>query len=99
MAKTDKILNPTERDTLLLHGFFTALCVLTLMAPIGIQIGVKLFFLVIVYNLSLPLLGMLKKHRDLVDLWLFTFILSSFQIWPDYFLSSKLGILFFPKDC
>jgi hypothetical protein len=98
MGKIDNILNPVERDTLILHILFTVLCALTLLAPIGATIGVRLFFLVIIYNLSLPILGVLKKHRDLTDLWLFAFILSIFQIWPDYFLSSRLEILFFPED-
>lgn len=98
MIKRDDILHPVERNTLILHILFAALCALTLIAPIETKVGVRLFFLVLIYNLSLPILGMLKKYRDLVDLWLFAFILSIFQIWPDYFLSSRLEILFFPED-
>ncbi|MFX1537585.1 MAG: DUF6989 domain-containing protein, partial [Promethearchaeota archaeon] len=33
-----------------------------------------------------------------VDLWFFVFILSIFQIWPDWFLSAQLDILVFPDD-
>ena len=98
MTRTDNILKPAERDILILHILFIVLCVLTLIAPIGAKTGVRLFFLVFVYNVSLPLLGLLKKHNNVVNLWLFAFVLSIFQIWPDYFLSSQLGILVFPED-
>lgn len=33
-----------------------------------------------------------------MNIWIFVFLLSLFQIWPDWFLSYELGILVFPED-
>jgi len=96
--KKNKNLITSERDVLILHAVFAALCILILVSPMDAKMGVRLFFLVMIYNISLPVFGRLRNHNNIVHLWLFAFILSIFQIWPDYFLSKQLGILVFPDD-
>jgi hypothetical protein len=45
-----------------------------------------------------PIVFLLQRHQEIFNIWLFSFILSLFQIWPDWFLSSELNILVFPED-
>lgn len=92
------IFTAREKDVLYLHLIFTMVCVLVLMAPIGMPPGVRMLVLVILYNLALPLAGLLRHYDDWVELWLFSFVLSLFQIFPDWFLSAQLDILVFPED-
>jgi len=69
-----------------------------LIIPIPIAIGIKLFILVAGYNLLIPLVGLFRKYYEWVKLWVFVFLISLFQIWPDWFLSAQLNILGFPED-
>jgi len=69
-----------------------------LIIPIPIAIGIKLFILVAGYNLLIPLVGLFRKYSEWVKLWVFVFLISLFQIWPDWFLSAQLNILVFPED-
>lgn len=87
-----------ERDLIYFHLFFIILCVTILIIPISNSIGVKLFILVAIYNLILPILTKIRKYNDLLRLWVLVFIISLFQIWPDWFLSAQLNILIFPED-
>lgn len=87
-----------EKDVILFHLFFLILCIIILIIPISNYIGVKLFILVIIYNLILPILTKIRKYNDLFRLWLLVFLISLFQIWPDWFLSAQLNILIFPED-
>jgi len=92
-----KLLTKMEKDAFLIHIIFTIICAIILSIP-GLQVGVKLFILVIIYNIIVPLVGILRKYPVWLNIWLFSFILSMFQIWPDWFLSAQLEILVFPKD-
>ena len=60
--------------------------------------GIKLFILVLSYNLLIPLVGLFRKNSDWIKLWIFVFLISLFQIFPDWFLSAQLNILVFPED-
>jgi hypothetical protein len=60
--------------------------------------GIKLFILVISYNVLISLLGFFRKYNDWVRLWIFVLFISLFQIFPDWFLSAQLGVLVFPED-
>ena len=91
-------LTEIERDALLVHLLFVLVCGIILLIPANIAIGIKLFILVIIYNLLVPLFGLIRKHTEWVKLWLFVFILSMLQIWPDWFLSAQLEVLVFPDD-
>ncbi|NVM45317.1 MAG: hypothetical protein HWN79_10400 [Candidatus Lokiarchaeota archaeon] len=97
MEKTDNT-PKTTRDFIIIHLIFTVLCVVVLMIPISIAIGIKLFILVLSYNLLILIIGLIRKYREWVKLWIFVFLISLFQIFPDWFLSAQLNILVFPED-
>jgi len=52
----------TTRDFILVHFIFTVLCFAVLIIPIPIAIGIKLFILVIGYNLLISLVGLFRKN-------------------------------------
>ena len=91
------LLTEMERDAVIVHILFSIICGIVLFIP-GIPIGIKLFILVIVYNIIIPLVGIWRKYTDWLNIWLFSFILSMLQIWPDWFLSAQLEVLVFPED-
>ena len=92
-----ELLTEMERDFVIVHLIFSIICGLVLYLP-GIPIGIKLFILVIIYNIMVPLVGIWRKYSDWLNIWLFSFILGMLQIWPDWFLSAQLNILVFPED-
>lgn len=85
-------------DFLLIHLAFVIICIIVLLIPVPNYMGIKLFILVVIYNIILPVCGYLRGHSEWLNIWLFVFLLSLFQIWPDWFLSAELGILAFPED-
>ena len=89
---------PCIRDLIVVHIIFAIVCVITLIFPIDLAVGVRLLSLVIFYNLLLPIYGHYRGHREWLDIWLFVLPLSIFQILPDWFLSAQLGALVFPVD-
>jgi len=93
-ANTEKL----TRDFIIVHLIFIGLCLVVLLIPIPIAIGIKLFILVASYNLLILLVGLFRKYSEWVKLWVFVFLISLFQIWPDWFLSAQLNILVFPDD-
>ena len=86
------------RDFIIVHFIFVVLCFAILIIPIPFAMGIKLFILVASYNLLILLVGLFKKYREWVKLWVFVFFVSLFQIWPDWFLSAQLNVLVFPED-
>jgi len=92
-----ELLTEMERDFVIVHLIFSIICGIVLSIP-GMPIGIKLFILVIVYNIIIPLVGLWRKYTDWLNIWLFAFILSMLQIWPDWFLSAQLEVLVFPED-
>jgi len=88
----------STRDFIIIHLIFIGLCFAVLIIPIPIAIGIKLFILIVSYNLLIPLVGLFRKYSEWVKLWVFVFLISLFQIWPDWFLSAQLNILVFPED-
>jgi hypothetical protein len=91
-------LEPTERDALLIHLFFIVLCAIVLLIPIPLLIGPRLFILVMIYNIMIPLTGWWRKHTEWLNLWPFAFLLSLLMLFPDWFLADPLGILVFVDD-
>ncbi len=91
-------LQDNEKDALIIHAVFAAFCVFMLIVPVHPKIGVRLLALVILYNLIMPLWGLIRRDRSLIQLWLFALILSLLQVFPDWFLSHQLGVLVFPDD-
>jgi len=92
-----ELLTEMERDFAIVHLIFSIICAIVLFLS-GIPIGIKLFILVIIYNIMVPLVGIWRKYPDWLNIWLFSFILGMLQIWPDWFLSAQLNVLVFPED-
>lgn len=91
-------LESTERDALLIHLFFMVLCAIVLLIPIPLLIGLRLFILVMLYNIMIPITGWWRKHTEWLNLWFFAFLLSVLMLFPDWFLVDPLGILVFVDD-
>jgi hypothetical protein len=91
-------LSTTEKDALIIHGLFALLCFIILILPVEIGAGVKLFVLVAVYNIVMAGYGLLKKDKEWFDIWLFCFILSIFQVFPDWIIADILKAIVFPED-
>lgn len=98
MALLINRLHPIEKQALILHLIFAGICLLVLFLPINLAVGLKMLFLVVLYNIVMPVWGALQKHAGWVNLWLFALILSLFQVFPDWFLAAELDILVFPED-
>lgn len=92
-----KLLTDMERDFIIAHILFSIICGIVLFLP-GILIGIKLFILVIIYNITIPIFGIWRKYTEWMNIWLFSFILSILQLFPDWFLSAQLNVLVFPED-
>jgi len=86
-----------EKDAIIFHIIFGFLSVIILLIPL-IQIGWKLFILVIIYNLGSLLFSSIRGYKVWRDIWFFSFLISIFQVFPDWFLSAELNILVFPED-
>ncbi|TFF84313.1 MAG: hypothetical protein EU552_01085 [Promethearchaeota archaeon] len=89
---------PIEKDFLYSHLLFIALCILVLIIPFPNLIGVKLFILVLSYNLLILVVGVIRNHTNWLKLYYFVLFISIFQIFPDWYLSAQLDILVFPED-
>ena len=87
-----------ERDAIFVHIFFVSICLIVLLFPIKLPIGIKLFTLVIIYNTIIPIVGIWRNYIEWIKIWLFSLILSVFQIFPDWILSAQLNVLVFPED-
>ncbi|MCP4761853.1 MAG: hypothetical protein GY870_08725 [archaeon] len=90
-------LEKEEKEFLLIHLLFAVICVPVLLIPI-IAMGIKLFILVTIYNLMIPIFSYLRGYKEWIHLWLFVFILSILFIWPDWFLADQLNTIAFPAD-
>ena len=88
----------TEKDALIIHGLFALLCIVILILPVVIGAGVKLFILVVVYNIVIAGYGLLKKDKEWFGIWLFCLILSIFQVFPDWIIADILKAIVFPED-
>ena len=85
-------------DFFIIHSAFVLICIIVLIIPLAGYMGIKLLILVVIYNVMVPVYGYFRKYSEWISIWLFAFLLSLFQIWPDWFLSAELGILVFPDD-
>jgi len=92
-----ELLTEMERYFIIIHLVFSIICGIVLFLP-GIPIGIKLFILVIIYNTIIPLVGVWRKYTEWINIWVFSFILSMLQLFPDWFLSAQLNVLVFPED-
>ncbi len=93
-----KYLTSSERDAIALHLAFAVICAVVLALPVQAGIGPRLLFLVVLYNIVLPLLARFRGHAEWMDIWKIALITSVFQVFPDWFLSAQLNVLVFPED-
>lgn len=93
-----EIMTKMEKDALFTHLLFIIICVIVILIPFDIGIGLKLFILVVIYNVLLGVVCIWRRYKVWVSIWLYVLILSIFQVFPDWFLSAELGILVFPDD-
>jgi len=93
-----ELLTKPERDAIYIHLLFIVICIIVILLPFGIAIGIKLFVLVLIYSFLIIIIGFWRKYKEWLNIWLFIFIISLFQIFPDWFLSAELDILVFPED-
>jgi len=86
-----------ERDVVISHIIFAVICLAVLMVKVNVSVGVKLFHLVVLYDLIILSIIMWFKYNELVDIWVLGFVLSLFMVFPDWFLASQLNVLSFPQ--
>ena len=91
-------LSQEEFDALILHILFGIQCILVLLFPLDVPLGIRMVILVLSYNILIPAVAKYRGYSDWVDMWIFSFALSLFQLFPDWFLSEQLDILIFPDD-
>lgn len=85
-----------ERTLILAHVLFTILCIVVMLLPI--PRGWQFASLVLVYNVTIPVLASRNERQDWWLIWTFALPLSIFQVFPDWFLSAHLKTLVFPED-
>ncbi|MBD3194957.1 MAG: hypothetical protein GF317_07885 [Candidatus Lokiarchaeota archaeon] len=85
-------------DAIILHLIFAAIAMIIFLIPINIENGIRIFILVLIYNVLIPSYAYYKKYFSWINIWIFCFLISIFQIFPDWFLSAVLNILVFPED-
>ncbi len=63
-----------------------------------LSLGLRLSILIVIYIITIPIIGMVRGYSEWRTIWIFSLILSLFQFFPDWFLSAQLNILVFPDD-
>ena len=91
-------MNRSDRDLIVFYATFAALAMLGLALPLGVPTGWRVFVLVLVHAIGLPLMAIYRGHDDLVSIMRLTWPLSVCMLLPDWFLSAILGTLVFPAD-
>ena len=85
------------KDFILIHVIFAVLAAVTLLFPLpGAPVDSKMLLLVILYNALIVVEFSMKGHEEWKSIWLFSFILSLFMVFPDWYLAETLGALVFP---
>jgi hypothetical protein len=84
------------REALWFHGLFFAVAAPLLLLTHDIALGASLLWLVIGYNLAVPVIGLARGHTEWLWLWLFLAPLSIAQVLPDWALVSIAHTLEFP---
>jgi len=85
------------KDFVLIHVIFAVLAAITLLFPFpGAFVDGKMLVLVILYNALIIVEIIYKGHEEWKSIWLFSFILSLFMVFPDWYLAETLGALVFP---
>lgn len=92
------LFTPRIRDALLFHAVFFVVAIPLALKPalVGLNLGDLLMLLVAGYVVALPLVGLLRGHREWVALWWFLLPLSMALPCADWMLVQKMGTLHFP---
>jgi len=86
------------KDFILIHVIFAVLAAITLLFPFpGASTDGKMLVLVIIYNALIVIEFNLKGYKEWKNIWMFSFILSLFMVFPDWYLAETLGALVFPS--
>ncbi len=86
------------KDFVQIHVIFAVLAAITLLFPFpGVIVDQKMLLLVILYNALIVVEFYLKGYEEWKSIWLFSFILSLFMVFPDWYLAETLGTLVFPS--
>lgn len=80
-----------------LHIAFTVVCIMALPLP-GMAIGAKLLLLTVLYQVAVVMVAFVKKQQLWQQLCWFYIPFGWFNIFPDWFLSSQLKVLFYPNE-
>lgn len=87
----------TEFDALIFHVAFLFVASAALLAPVdALDLGLRILALVMLYNVSLPLVARWRGHDAWLRIWAFVLPISILQIVPDWFLADVVGSLEFP---
>lgn len=89
-------LQQRERDACLFHLVFVVVAVLLLWSPGGLPQGWRIFILLVAYPVGLLALAHRREHHLWKQDLALLVPLSALQVFPDWFLSSVLGVLVFP---
>lgn len=85
------------KDFLIIHLIFAVLAAITILFPFPTAaIDEKMLVLVILYNALIIIEFEYNGYKDWKSIWLFSFILSLFMVFPDWYLAETLGALVFP---
>ena len=85
-----------EIDLVIIHLVYFSIVTFTLILPLPISLGLKLTLLVLLYIFLISLVAFKRQYEQWFDILTFAIILSVLQIFPDWFLASKLSALIFP---
>lgn len=77
------------------HLLFALVAGVTLLMPVA-EIGWRLLWLVVAWNMALPIFAWGRGYFEWIRLWWFLVPLSALQLLPDWFLAAELGVLVFP---
>jgi len=76
---------------------FAVLAAVTLLLPFQeFMVDQKMLVIVILYNAFIIVEFELKGYEEWKSIWIFSFILSLFMVFPDWYLAETLGALVFP---
>ena len=90
-------LSTEERDIIWFHSGFLLFVVFILGYRFQVETGWRVLGLVVVYNVLAPIAAWWRGHLKWWARWAFLLPLSILLVFPDWFLSSELGVLVFPN--
>lgn len=92
------ITTPMYRIYAIFLALFSIISLAVMLSPA--PVGWKFAILVVLFHLGAASMAFVYKKRwpELLNIWVFASLASVFQVFPDWFLSTVLGVLVFPED-